>query len=750
MSKDYEDIFNTIYDAIYILNQAGEFIHVNHGAELMYGYRQEEFYGKTPAFVSAPGRNDIKKVMGYLKKAYHGENVQFEFWGLRKNGEIFPKRVSLYPGNFQGEKVVIAVGQDITEFKEAEAKIRDSEERYRQLFDFSPVGLSLLDSKGFILDVNETLCSKMGYTREELIGKSIKILVTDENINEVDQNISRLLRGEILKSSLKSKRKDGGLEHILLSERRIKLPNGKWGILNVSYYITDLVKTKKLLEEREKTYQNLTEMLPDAVVVHSEGKIIYANRAAVKIIGANSREDTIGIPVLSVMHPDSLEFARERIFYMMKTGKPVPPAEEKLIRLDGKDIIAEISAMPITYKGKDAVITVIRDITKEKEVLKDLTRAKEKAEESDRLKTAFLQNMSHEIRTPLNAIIGFGDLIANNITEDAGQISGYGQIIKSNGKRLLELINNILEVSKIESGITELKKSHVNLNALMDEVYRTYSVEVEAKGLEFKLTKGLSDHESSFNLDTTKLVQVLNNLIGNAIKFTTKGSISFGYETKNSMLEFFVSDTGRGISDENREKIFQRFYQADNSFIRDYEGAGLGLSIVKGLINLMGGDISVSSEIGKGTTFRFKIPADKYTAPEIRRAKANDRSNNQKINVLLAEDDDSAMYLIKAMLHKNQFVIYTVKNGIEAIEMINQHPEIDIVLIDIKMPKLNGIEATKEIKNIRPALPVIATTAYAYDNEIKQIKEAGCDAVVTKPIMRNELYKALQSVCEKF
>ncbi len=749
MTNDYENIINTINESVYILNKEGCFIEVNRGAELMYGYTKKEIIGKTPAFVSAPGKNDLEAVGRYHQRAYGGETVEFEFWGLRKNGEIFPKKVTLYPGTFRGKKVVIATGQDISEYKEAESKISESEQRFRLLHEFLPVGITLLDERGYIYDVNERFCIVLGYERDELIGKHIQI-VSESDIETINLNIRRLLSGEVLKSVTTALKKDGTREYVLLDERRIKLPDGQWGILSIADFITSMVKLRDQLQESEETYKNLTELLPEAVIVHSEGKFLFANRAAVEIIGAKTKKDLIGFPVLSIMHPDSTKFAAERIKYMMESKNPVPPAEEKLVRFDGKTIITEISAMPVTYHGKDAILTVIRDVTKEKEILNALKKAKEKAEESDRLKTAFLQNMSHEIRTPLNAIIGFGDLIATDDVSDSDQIREYGQIIKSNGKRLLELINNILEVSKIESGVTEVKKSPVQLNSLLEEVYKTYRLEAETKGLDFVLKKGIDDFNATFVLDAAKLVQILNNLIGNALKFTKRGSITFGYELTGKMLEFFVSDTGKGISDADKEKIFQRFYQADYSFVRDFEGAGLGLSITQGLIQLIGGEIDVDSVPGKGTVFRFTLPAERYTTPEIKKEEDLKAKGNAVVNILLAEDDESAARLLEAFLNDKRFFIITARNGAEAVETVKKYPEIDLVLMDVKMPELNGLDATRQIKALRPELPVIATTAYAYENELKMITEAGCDGVVTKPILKNELYKTLQKVCKKF
>ena len=353
-----------------------------------------------------------------------------------------------------------------------------------------------------------------------------------------------------------------------------------------------------------------------------------------------------------------------------------------------------------------------------------------KAERSNQLKSAFLANMSHEIRTPLNAILGFSRIIAE--TENAEERLQYYDIVEKNNMRLQELINEILDLSKIESGMMEFNYAPVSLYILCEDVKNTYSFRCQP-GVELVFEE--SDPSLVISTDRNRLFQVFSNLIGNATKFTAKGSISFGYKLKEKEIVFHVADTGSGISDDKIDKIFDRFIMANNQV----QGTGLGLSISKIIVEKLGGKIAVQSKMETGTTFTFTLPyisangdmkwEEKLTPASI---KDNNRTFHQEMTILVAEDHQSNYDLIEAMLGKMYKLVHA-HDGMEAIIFYEQYKP-DLILMDIKMPNINGLDATKAIREMSASVPVIAVSAYAYEKDKTAAIESGCNEFLTKPV----------------
>lgn len=387
----------------------------------------------------------------------------------------------------------------------------------------------------------------------------------------------------------------------------------------------------------------------------------------------------------------------------------------------------------------------ITDITDRKHVEEELIRAKEKAEESDRLKTAFLHNISHEIRTPMNAIVGFTTLLdVPDINEETRH--QYMDIIFQSSNQLLSIITDIVDISNIEVGHIKLSAGAVNINTLIKNLYDQFSIRANQQGIKLFFRNTLSDDASFIKTDSTKLMQVLANLINNALKFTPSGSIEFGYNLRDNDVEFFIKDTGIGIDEDNFEKIFNRFYQIDNALSKQFSGTGLGLAISKAYVELMNGRIWLTSKPGKGTTFFFTIP---YDNPE-RQIVASVENNEKKMSkvkgktILVAEDDRINFLLIREILSKTGVSIIWASNGEEAVEVCRNNQDIDIILMDIKMPLLDGYEAQKIIKTFRPSIPVVALTAYAQESDREKSLAEGCVDHINKPIDRTQLFAVLQ------
>ncbi len=379
------------------------------------------------------------------------------------------------------------------------------------------------------------------------------------------------------------------------------------------------------------------------------------------------------------------------------------------------------------------------DIHWRKEQEQELLLAKKMAEESDKLKTAFLQNMSHEIRTPLNAISGFTNMLAKkNLSEEKRDT--FISIIQASTKQLISIVSDILTVAALETNQEKINLEEININSLLINLFTIFKQQIGDRNIDFFVKQGLKNEEVDVFSDYTKLNQILSNLISNALKFTHSGYIQFGYQyinhnSDNPMLEFYVRDSGIGIAGDFLERIFGRFMQADNSISKSYGGSGLGLSISKGFVELLGGKIWVKSEPDKGSSFYFTIPYK-----PVKNIITKTESNNKKYTVLVAEDEEYNYLILEEILFGfiPQIQILHARNGAEAIEICYNNKNVILVLMDIKMPVLDGYKAAIEIRKAFPALPLIAQSAYALKHEIEQYQHIFND-YITKPIMENEL-----------
>jgi signal transduction histidine kinase/CheY-like chemotaxis protein len=382
-----------------------------------------------------------------------------------------------------------------------------------------------------------------------------------------------------------------------------------------------------------------------------------------------------------------------------------------------------------------------------KETNVELEKAKVKAEESDKLKSAFLANMSHEIRTPMNGIMGFTELLkSGNLS--AEEHENYIEIIEKSGTRLLSIINDIVDISKIEAGQMKVSYSTTNVDEQMQYIHTFFKPEAKEKGIQLILKKSLANVETIITTDREKLYAILINLVKNAIKYTVKGTIEFGYEIKGDYIEFFVKDTGIGISKDRQKAVFERFIQADFNDIMARQGAGLGLAIAKAYVELLDGKIWVESEIGKGSKFYFSIPNTIQLKENDLTQKSMSISQEpceiKNLNILVTEDDNISRILILKVLQEFGSEIVTAKTGLEAVEICRNNPDLDLILMDIQMPQMNGYEATKEIRKFNKEVIILAQTAYALEGDKAKTLAVGCNGYISKPIKKEELSNLLQ------
>lgn len=563
----------------------------------------------------------------------------------------------------------------------------------------------------------------------------------------LDEAFDRLLKyNEQYQVEFKIKRLNDGAIRTIYSRADLELTNeGQVKFLGVIQDITDRKQAKEALIESENKYHLIFNNILDVYYETSLEGIILDVSPSIEIVskGQYHPEDIIGRSMYD-FYSDHL--VREAIVEALKKDGSVNDFEIILIIRDGTLIPCSISAkMTFDVNGNpEKIIGSLRDITERKKVEEELIRAKDKAEESDRLKTAFLHNISHEIRTPMNAIVGFSTLLSEP-DGDVQSRQSYTEIIMQSSDHLLSIITDIVDISNIEANLVKAVKNDVNVNTILKSVFNKYCLQAARMNLELSFFPDLSDSDAVILTDGTKLTQILSNLVNNAFKFTAEGFIRFGYLVKNDFLEFYVTDTGIGIPEEHYSLIFDRFYKVENSKSSMFEGTGLGLAISKAYVELIGGRIWVSSEVGTGSSFFFTIPFHKQNTKVGNMTKDSvqkDYDFPERITILVAEDVDSNFKLIQFFLSKSNVNILRAKDGKEAVAKVSSE-KIDLVLMDIKMPVMDGYTATKIIRETNKNIPIIAQTAYADDNDVAM--GCGCSSFISKPFDRHGLLKAIRA-----
>jgi len=619
------------------------------------------------------------------------------------------------------------------------------------LFNNAPDGIILLDSNGSILDCNKSIERIYGYSKKELIGKPLKEFLTEKGFCLFKEKFPLLTDFQSREEEIEVVRKDGEIVDVWKKCIPLKDDEGNFiGVLGFDRVITERKQTEKLIRNSEESYRSIFNNVSDAICIQdNDGKFIDVNQGTVEMYGY-PKEFFIGKTPEFISAPGKNDLNKVTGY----TKKAFKGSSQRFmfwgLRKNGEIFPEDVWMNKGKYFNQDVVIAVSRDITNRVNLEQILLDAQEKAEESDRLKSAFLANMSHEIRTPMNSIIGFSELLLN--TDKGEDRQKYVNIIKTNGSHLLNIINDIIDISKIEAGLVTLTKDSFNINDELNEIKALFLVHEELikNNIDLILKTSLGDEECTLNNDKTKFRQIMTNIIGNAIKFTANGQIEFGYSvaSKNNIrfLKFYVKDTGIGLSTSEREVIFERFRQVNNHDTTIFRGTGLGLAITKAFVELMGGEIWVESERGKGAAFYFTLPytftKTKFKPPEIK-TDIKTLYNWKGKTILIVEDDAANLFILKANLQKSGVNIVCAEDGKSAVDICLENKNIDLVLMDIKLPEMNGYDATMLIKQHRKDLPVIAQTAYAMVEELEKCQEAGCDDFISKPIYRDKLFSVI-------
>ena len=748
--KAYRLLFEANPQPMWVVDDATlKFLAVNNAAIEKFGYSKDEFLGLN-AYQIFP-LEEQEKFQKFVAENPQSNRSIGPSRQQRKDGTILIVEATANLIDFEGKEARLVLLNDVTEKVQAERSLLQSEENFRESLSNSPLGIRIVSVEGKTIFANQAFLDIYEFNDlDQFVTTPVKERYTPESlISHQKRKQIRKEGGEVSEYNISIRRKSGEVRHILVSRKEV-LWNGSKHFQVINQDIT----LQKNAEIQLRKISRAVEQSPNAILItDTNGNIEYANPKTLSLSGFNSEELIGQNPrIFSSGERPAKEYVE--LWETVKAGNIW--SGEFHNRKKSGELYWEAAVISPIFAADGQIthfLAIKEDITAAKKILQDLIEAKEHAEESDRLKTAFLNNISHEIRTPFNSILGFLSLVQeNDLTHD--ERDEYFDYINGSANRLMSTINDIVEMSRIQAGQLKLTLAEVNIREFTGNLFDQFKADAERKNLEFKLNNNLPKDIERINTDRDKLNIVLTNLLGNALKFTKAGSIELGVclvnqavETKHALsLHFYVKDTGIGIPENKRQVIFEHFMQADASSTRQFEGSGLGLAISKAYIEMMGGKIWVESELQKGSSFFVTIPLpDRVEKTGNRLDEVAEKNRSEKsLKILIAEDHEQSAKFLEVVLHKYSQKIFIAKNGLEAIEIFRDNPAIDMILMDIQMPEMDGYEATRQIRQFNTKVIIIAQTAYALSGDKEKALEAGCNDYITKPIKQEKIFTLLQ------
>lgn len=748
--EKYRRIFESYQDVYFRADIDGTIIEVSPSVSKIGGFNPNEIHGQiiNNFFTDESLVKNLGKVL-LRDGAISDQDIQL----IGKDGKIIDASLNARilrnkKGTPIGSEGVI---RDISERKKAEDDFHKSEEKFRTLANFTYDWEYWVSSDNAIIYMSPSCKRISGYNVGEFTNDPnllVKI-IHPEDIQNFEKHISKAKESDyyVINIDYRIVTKDQKIKWINHVCQKVYGDDGKYlGIRASNRDITDRKIAEEELRNSEERFRTLFYESPDSVFVEDyDGNVLDANPAACKL-HAMEKEELVGKNIMDLI-PKSDRDIVAKTFPKWITGEIVNFRGVSKAS-NGECIPVEIHASKIHYSGKNALLFIVHDITKIKETEDKLKEAVEKAEEADMLKSVFLANMSHEIRTPMNAIIGFSEILSDQdlTKKERAEFINY---ITQGSNTLMNLIEDIIDITKIEAGQIKINFADCDVNKLMDELYATFlkmKNKIGKPHLELRLNKPIVEEGFFINTDPSRIRQVLSNLIGNALKFTEEGYIEFGFTiSSENQIVFYVKDTGIGIPIDKQDMIFERFGQVEGAKESERKGTGLGLSISKKLSELLGGSLSVVSEPEKGSVFYLTLPISKDYEKDILKGRPTTPLPidwSDKI-FLIAEDSVLNYTYLEALFQKTNVKVLWAKDGKEAIEMCRKNASIDLVLMDIKMPVLSGLEAIDEIKKFRKDLPIIVQTAYAMPEDREKSLAAGGDEHLTKPINADELFSTI-------
>lgn len=724
-----------------------------------------ELLAKTGSLVH---KKDFEKTESILNEvtSLFKENFSSEIRIKNKNGKwqwfSLSGKITDFSDN-QKPTRILGLIKNIQNEKEFQLKLKENENRLKLAMESANQALIDWNIKEDTIYFSPEWFTMLGYDpNDQKINYDFTVQISHpEDALVAKKKLESHVKGEskLYNSEVRMKTKSGDWKWILTHGKIVdRDKNGKpLRAIGIQTDITRIKESEQKLIESQVNFKQLSENINDAFWLRSiNHKLIYANPASFKIIGENFTNIFEDLNAYyNWIHPDDREFIRKKRENNLQNPQKNHYYEHRIINSEGETKWLWIRTFPV-FNEKGELYRragIASDITEHKKLISDLLKSKEKAEESDQLKSAFLANMSHEIRTPMNGILGFAELLNDPDINDQEK-KDYIKIIDSNGKQLLNLINDIIDISKIEVNQINLQNTITDLRPLLNDIQYFFFQEQSRLGKEHIKLELYSPSLSNniINTDTSRLQQIFNNLINNALKFTEQGSIKIGYTKENinnkEYYKFYVADTGIGISDAMKSVIFERFGQVQTSNFINKHGTGLGLAISKGLVELLGGKIWFESTPEKGSIFYFTVPIRSNSTNGENKSIQKSKKMIEKwkdLEILVVEDDADNLEFIKRLLAKHGAKVFVAKTGVDAVNTIINNDTIKIVLMDIRLPDIDGFEASQRIKALKPELPIIAQTAYAMYNDREMCLENGCDDYISKPLDKVVLFEKINN-----
>jgi len=799
-------ILDNIPHMIWLKDAEGRYVAVNKAFVDHRGIPANDIIGKTdkelfPARASYFTLTDNEAICKGGRQRFEKKSQKN---GQDKWTEVYKTPIFDENGNCSG---ITGIAIDITEQKLLELQLRQKEEWFRNLLRYSSDTIIILDKEGTVIYESSDERRITGYSLNELQKVPFVEYVVPADRELFIAAVNTIIEKPASPVSIEF-RILGKNGNIIFVESIFSNHLMNENIGGIVMNVRDITE-RKIAEEKEKRYLELQSLLSDSAfellslpdekeIYHFTVRILHQMIPGSIITISSYSEQTGIITIQSIAGFEQYKEDFRRIFghdplgFQIQLNPEIIASMEKYSKrlhyLSGglaevmfylypkektdefEKIIGEriIYGIPILHHGKFlgtvALLVPSSNITEVKQIVEtfilqagialhrrqveiELIKAKEKAEESDKLKSAFLANMSHEIRTPMNGILGFAQLLSMPGISKEEQAE-YIAAINSNGKLLLSLINDIIDISRIEAGQLTICPEAIEIRSLANETFNgiiTDAVRKEKSGIVFRMEEDPECTNLIIQTDPLRLKQILQNLLSNAIKFTDQGEIVLGYYKRNDTLHFYVSDTGIGIQHEKQKVIFERFVQADPSATRRFGGSGLGLAISKGLADLLGGTLTVKSQPGEGSIFTLVLPIEKTS--NFKEEQKTVHPMTEKWNnttVLIVEDDKFSAKYLDTVLRKHGITTFIVARASEGFQVLREHPEIALILMDIQLPEINGYDATRQIKAQFPNIPVIAQSANAFDDDRQKCLDAGCSDYISKPIQQEKLISLLR------
>ena len=767
--EKYKLLVETATDSVFLLNDEGIITEINNAALINLGYQRDEIIGQTVHFID-PGFS-TKDFLDFWKKQPFNHPLIFESKHRRKDGSYISVEISSQKFLQNKKTFYYGIARDISERKKAE-------KRFQALIENAPDGVAIVNIQGMIIYASPNAIRHFGYEFEETVGRYGNEFTHPDDLPAVYEVLEKVMKdpSQKVKLQYRFRKKSGEYLWIETTFSNLLYDDAVQGIVmnftditereriigelteaknKAEKNETELLKINNELKERNLFIQTILDNLPIGLSLNyiDEGDAIYMNRKFEEVYGWNKEELTSVQTFFEKVYPDK----KYRDELIQKVMTDIQSGDKERMHWENIFVTCKdgtkkvINAVNIPLFDQNTMVSTVTEVTDLYNTQTDLIKAKEKAEEADRLKTAFLANMSHEIRTPMNGILGFTELLADShFTGEEKR--DFINIIRKSGQRMLNTVNDLIDISKIETGQMQVVLTETNLREQVLNLYNFFKPEASEKLLDFRLSENINPAVALVRTDVPKLDSIMTNLIKNALKYTDSGFVEIRVSLTGNVFTFSVSDSGIGIPEERKHAIFNRFEQADIEDSRALQGSGLGLAIMRAYVVMLGGTIKLESEVGKGSEFTVTIPVEGISGQKVSDATTvnNDaQPSKPHLKILIAEDDPVGDQYLTILLSELKADVLHAINGQDAVEICRENTDIDIVMMDIRMPVMDGYEATRQIRAFNREVVIIAQTAFALSGDREKALEAGCNDHISKPIKKQDLMQVIGKVLNK-